>query len=71
MCRNLWNTGIVSAENLPKREVRTNPNENTESGQRHQYITFPFDEFKCLLFVHFAHLPIFSWCILIEKLAWC
>ena len=39
MSRNLWNTGTVSAENLPKREVRTNPNENTDSGQRYQYIT--------------------------------
>jgi len=49
-----------TAENLLKRELRTNPNENTDSGQYHQYmyITSPFGEFKCLLFVHCDHLSI-------------
>jgi len=37
--------GLFVAENLPKREVRTTPNENTESRQRHQYITSSFGEF--------------------------
>ena len=48
----------VYPENLPKREVRTNPKENTDTGQRHQYITSSFGEFKCLLFVHCVHLSI-------------
>ena len=55
------NTGretSVYPENLPKREVRTNPKENTDSRQRHQYITSSFGEFKCLLFVHCVHLSI-------------
>ena len=33
MSRNLLNTGTVSAENLPQREVRKHPNNNTDSGQ--------------------------------------
>jgi len=51
MSRNLWYRDY-------RQKVRANPNENTDSGQRHQYIKSPFGEFKCLLFVHFARLSI-------------
>jgi len=65
MSRNLWNTGSVSTENLPKREVNTNPNENTDSGQRYPYIS---------MFIVCSSCPsvyFFTLCIMIEKLAWC
>ena len=51
-------TQITNMSNSPKREVRTNPNEITDSGQRHEYITTSFGGFKCLLFVHCAHMSI-------------
>ena len=37
MSQNLLNTGTVSAENLPQREIRKHPNNNTDSGQLQQH----------------------------------
>jgi len=68
MSRNLWNTGTVSAENLPREKL----------GQIRMRIQIVDNVINILLhhsvslnIIHCVHLSIFSWCIMIEKLAWC
>jgi len=60
------NTGretSVYPENLPKREFRTNPKENTDTGQRHQYITSSFGSLSVYCWFSVPICLFVSWCI--------